>query len=324
MLITRAREPRGPKRLPATILRAMDDELEQAWRVALQHADPAPWRVLADRLVEAGDPRGEWMQLELDAEAGTLKGLARGRRQQLVEALRVPLTPPGVSEKGLVFERAVPVACRTRARAAQAPGDPRWRSVRELTYEVEHPRPTVDEWAATALCGGALWCLETLRGVHAETLAALGRAPPLPRLRTLWMHTLRDVGHPPQPPLDWDEAWTSALAAQPTVREVHYQHTNLRRELAARLAAVNRPPVTEVHVDVHLSEVLDLQLWRDAVSPRFALFAAFDAFGPRFEVQLRGDALVLHAPPGDFARASRLLRQDWPRDRAMPPVVPAG
>jgi uncharacterized protein (TIGR02996 family) len=63
----------------------MNAALEAAWDLALiaPHEDQGPWRVLADMLTEAGDPRGELMQLQLEAEQGALKGLAKGRLQSL-------------------------------------------------------------------------------------------------------------------------------------------------------------------------------------------------------------------------------------------------
>ena len=101
----------------------MNEELQHAWRRALAGPweDAAPWRVLADMLLADGDPRGELMQLQLDAELGPLKGMARIRAQRLLEELTPRLLPPGVRPQRAVVSRAVPVECQLRPVEATQP-----------------------------------------------------------------------------------------------------------------------------------------------------------------------------------------------------------
>ena len=90
--------------------------------------DDGPRVVLADHLCELGDPRGEFISIQL-AEPHGATGLAKGRAKQLKRHYDAWL-PPGVQRSTALFRRGFLHACRW-----MAPTDPthrEWRMVERL------------------------------------------------------------------------------------------------------------------------------------------------------------------------------------------------
>jgi len=148
---------------------------------ALVWADPdddGPRRVLADLLLERGDPWGEFLTLQLRAASGAaLKSAEARRMRQLQKAHQAawlgPLEPV-VDPKSVLFERGFLARCAPRFRTARQRDEllahPAWATVRELT-SVADP---------ALLRAPALARVRRAHGLDAEGLAALSSgAPPL-------------------------------------------------------------------------------------------------------------------------------------------------
>ena len=93
--------------------------------------------VLADALQQAGDPRGEFITLQLAIAAGTADAKARTRAAQLLKSHGAAWTGPlpGVVASSVRFERGFLVALRTTATPdalAASAKRPEWRTVEEL------------------------------------------------------------------------------------------------------------------------------------------------------------------------------------------------
>jgi uncharacterized protein (TIGR02996 family) len=108
-------------------------------RVYEAPGDDAPRLVLADALQLAGDPRGEFIALQLNSSAR-----ARKRAQKLLERHRAAFLGPlrevvvvGTDE----WERGFPVACIARLDGRLA-ACPAWATVKRLGLTLTQARPT--------------------------------------------------------------------------------------------------------------------------------------------------------------------------------------
>jgi uncharacterized protein (TIGR02996 family) len=160
----------------------MDDlALTQAWDAALASTDPTPWRVLADLLQEAGDPRGELLRLQLDAETGGVKGLAKGRLGRLLDEAGAALRQLGMSS--FVMNRGVVRHCTVAVVKAKAPKDWWWAGVERCTFQVPEGGPFDRRaWLTTPLAGPRMKRVEQLYAVEREGLALLAGGIARPRL----------------------------------------------------------------------------------------------------------------------------------------------
>lgn len=129
--------------------------------------DDGPRVVLADYLSELGDPRGEFIAIQLTEPHGAT-GLARGRAKQLKRHYEAWL-PPGVQRSTAVFRRGFLHACRW-----MAPTDPShraWKTVEQLACANV---PRVDGFDRGALfAGDALPRLKELSGADPSAFSAL-------------------------------------------------------------------------------------------------------------------------------------------------------
>lgn len=150
---------------------------------AAVYADPkadGPRAVLADHLLERGDPRGEFIALQLAKQRRPPSGSAARREKQLLQAHRVawlgPLAKMLVGEekwdRGFLSEAWAKLAGDTD-------GDPRWNTVTKVNlYVADHAHPR-------ELASGNFRALSTLHGVFRLGLEVLLRAPEKPPLEEL-------------------------------------------------------------------------------------------------------------------------------------------
>jgi hypothetical protein len=298
----------------------VNDELQHAWARALAGPweDVAPWRVLADMLLSSGDPRGELMQLHLDAEQGPLTGMARIRAQRLAEELLPRLVPPGVRPGRAVIARAVPVECLLRPVHAEQPAHPAWLTVRRLVFDPYRQPIDLQVWAHTPLAGGRLASVERVDHVAEEVLSLLHTAPVLPRLRRLGV--LGIVGRPGHRLTNWERTWAEVLPRHPRLRELELGWTGSPEEAWARLEALTPFPLERVTCEVGPMELVELHAWAGSRRPRFVLEARLRQESLGAYVELHADQLVLRARPGQHAEAEASIRRNWPAHRAMPPL----
>ena len=111
--------------------------------------DDAPRRVYADWLMARGDPRGEFIGLQLDRSRGRATPDAFAREQTLLEQHRIAWSAPfPTSPDRVVFERGFPARVALRlgptTRTEVRPG-PAWSTVEELF--VQHPLAEADAGA---------------------------------------------------------------------------------------------------------------------------------------------------------------------------------
>lgn len=298
----------------------MNDDLRRAWKRALDGPweDVAPWRVLADMLLASGDPRGELMQLQLDAEAGPLKGLARIRERRLVEELTPRLLPPGVRPGRADLARAVPVACQLRPVDATEPSHPAWQTVRHLAFDPYQQPADLRLWAKTPVAGGRLAFVERIDDLAEAALPLLHSAPALPRLRRLGVMGI--VGRPGHQPTDWPRAWDAVLSRHPSLQELELGWAGSPEEARDRLDALGAFPLERVTVEVGPMELVELHAWASTQRPRFVLEARLRQESLGAFLELHPDELVLRARPGRHAEAAASIRHDWPPHRPMPPL----
>jgi hypothetical protein len=287
-------------------------DVNTAWDAALANPnDVQYWRVLADVLLAHNDPRGEWLQIELEREQGPLKGLAKARAVTLTGEYQRHLPPGAIGESPwrTLFEMV-----RLRQIVPAAQNDPRWRLVPKLFLECI---ASYDLWRQSALAGEQLVRLQTVLGVEEDVLTVMadGRArfPALekivmvtrplmpggdvvmlrhqfgvlvktcPRLREVWLRT------------DDPERVTArrfeALATIPLQRvEVHALHEQPRRFIE-RLTQW-RPPWQQVIIEctsykLHLARRNDGSFAAEAhASPMQAKVAAFSLAHEMGEIKL--------------------------------------
>ena len=203
-----APETRGPLALEAA---SYDDPDDLALR-----------RVLADALQEAGDPRGEFIALQLD---GSADKRARQRAEQLLAAnLDHWIAPlPNVLPMSCRFERGFLVAltCTARGRALDASIErPEWRAVEELTLD-----------GRDADVPALLRRMPKLRMLvtRDEILAQLVTAGPFPGIQaigtpTTWIDGLREA-FPDVRVIagQWAQRWERSGAFGDRVRALHMQ-----------------------------------------------------------------------------------------------------
>ncbi|GMU58554.1 MAG: hypothetical protein AMXMBFR34_03170 [Myxococcaceae bacterium] len=111
-------------------------------------SDDGRRRVLADHLLQEGDPRGELIMLQFDTSARARKRadkLLERHRQAFLEPLR-PVVVPGTD----AWERGFLVACSARLDGGLA-GCPAWATVRRLGVALTSGRPTelASRWMAS-------------------------------------------------------------------------------------------------------------------------------------------------------------------------------
>lgn len=252
-----------------------------AWQRALAAPDDrGAWRVLADELISTGDPRGEWLQLELDAEEAPLKGLARGRLTRLREEGLAFVLPAGVEPAHAKTWRGLLISARVQASRSVGAPDPKWRSVRNLSFFVESRWPTVEQWKKTPLGGEDLHWLEGVSELELEGLRVLAAGPAWPRLTRVW--ALWPTGRVPSVP-SWEfvSTWRAVLERQVGVRDVHVDWA---------------PPIDQANA--FLRPLLDQRLTRFAVSGGPSAVVDYDAwvrgtgFAGEFVVELRQASLL--------------------------------
>ncbi len=165
---------------------AQAEERRLLRRVYAEPADDGPRQVYADMLQTRGDPRGDFIALQLAAaqpgpgairaRAAADRLLARHRRSWLVEF------EDAIDTKSAVFERGFLARCRLRlARNADVPrllGTPAWATLQSIDF------------ASSGRVTASMRGLEEARRVPDVGLTALARTP-FPRLRVL---TITDGG----------------------------------------------------------------------------------------------------------------------------------
>ncbi|MBL8920122.1 MAG: zinc-ribbon domain-containing protein [Myxococcaceae bacterium] len=158
-------------------------------RIAAAPDDDAPRRVLADVLLDRGDERGEFITLQLDAEAGPLTAAAQQRLDNLLVQMRHRAAPPGVEHTGVTFRRGFPDAVVWPGWTD--PQHPGWRTVTELL--VPAFAPDAGRRDLTPLGGPPLTSLRQLRGAGRTIAGFLVENPP-PNLTTLGLWLEPPVG----------------------------------------------------------------------------------------------------------------------------------
>ena len=291
----------------------MSSALDDAWELALSapRRELGPWRVLADMLLGEGAPRGEWMQLELDAEQAPLKGLARGRLVRLREELLPQLLPLGVVPTKVEVHRGVLVGCVVIASQARTPNDVRWQTVRRLAFSPERQPPSIQSWQRTPLGGPHLRRLVSLVDIEQEAMEVLASGPAIPSLESLGL--LGHVGRPPGGgPAPWARWWSLVLPRHPKLREVHLGWSGLQSVTEARLEGVRTAALTRVLVSAGPDDLRGLHTWAVAARPDWEFVAEFR--DPRLagaSVVLGQSVLVLRCSPAQAERAEEQIRSSW-------------
>ncbi len=134
--------------------------------------DDGPRLVLADALSEAGDPRGEFITLQVGAGRRGAKGLARQREKALIVAHGQSWAPRGLTD--VVFTRGFVSAGSLWGEAD--PTDPTWQLVERLS---------LSEGRGAALLEVGLQSLSSLEGLRQTGLDWMLRGSLRPRLLTL-------------------------------------------------------------------------------------------------------------------------------------------
>jgi hypothetical protein len=296
-------------------------ELEHAWQAALaaHGEDRAPWRVLADVLTDRGDQRGEWLQLELDAEEGRLKGLARGRLQQLRHGLVPRVVPPGVDMGSVRLWRTLFVAGRAQVSTAREAADPRWGSVRHLGFFIERRTPTAAQWGSTPLARALPW-LESLAELEEEGLQLLGQGLSFPRLRRVW--ALWRLGRARELPVaTYDALWSAVFARQPALREVHVGWAGPVRSAAPYLEGLLARGLERLGVEGSPDDVVEFDAWVRGTGFRGEFVVELRRQRLRRATVLVGrDALLLRCQPRVADEARESLQQAF-RDVGRAPAV---
>ena len=150
---------------------------------AAVYADPkadGPRGVLSDHLLEQGDPRGEFIALQLEKQRRPLSALGARREKGLLHAHRAAWLGPLMNllvgeekwERGFLSEAWVKLSGAT-------PGDPRWNTVKKLNLFV------ADSTSPSELGGGNFRALQTLHGVFRLGLEVLLKAKDRPPIEEL-------------------------------------------------------------------------------------------------------------------------------------------
>lgn len=295
--------------------------VDQAWEhaFAAEDSDLGPWRVLVDALLDAGDPQGEFIQLELDAEQGTLRGLARGRLLEVRRTLMPRLTPAGVTPENAVFRRGVLTECTLFPSRSSGRGDAHWKTVRRLRFLPESRPPPRAVWAQTPLASSRLPWLVELSGIEHEALDVILGAAPLPALRRLRL--MGDIGRPPGTSTPrWALWWEQLFPRQPLLREVHFGWSGMHAVTVARLESALPTPLERVLVEAGPFEVVELCAWALQAQPRFEFVAELRQTELQAAVVLHPQPLLLRCPPVHRAEAEQQIRSNWPAHRQMPPL----
>jgi len=286
----------------------------QAWQNALAGpADRSAWRVWADELLSAGDPRGEWLQLELDAEEGPLRGLARGRLMQLREEGLARILPPGVEVAHAKTWRSLLISARVHVARAAAPEDPRWFSVRHLSFFFQTRPPTIAQWRRTPLVAGSIDALDSVTELELEGLQVLAEGPPRPRLTRvggLW-----PLGRVPAvPPTEFVRAWRSVLARHPGVADVHLGWLGPIDGASRVLEPLLDPRLTRCSVEGSPDELPGYDAWvRDTGFAGELVVELRQTSLLRASVVVGRDVLVLRAVPRVAQDATRSVQDGFSR-----------
>jgi uncharacterized protein (TIGR02996 family) len=138
--------------------------------------DDAPRQVLADALMERGDPRGEFIAVQLRmARGGATRNDARREHELFSEHGAAWLRElPGVTRALRGFHRGFPVRLELRPRG-QGLASPTWRTVERLDVQATG--------RGEELTAPALGRLELVTGLDGPALQALLEGPARPRLR---------------------------------------------------------------------------------------------------------------------------------------------
>lgn len=283
----------------------MSDDLTQAWQAALVAPvdELGPWRVLADLLLAEGDLRGEWMQLELDAEGGPLRGLARGRHVQLRHEVFPRLVPPGVGLGDAHAWRGLITRCRVQVSKACQPDDPRWRTVRHLSFFFEPRVNSIEPWRQTPLGGTQLLALDTLAELQVEGTPLLIDGPVLPRLSRVWWTW--PLGRP------WlrfsvdqfREVWAAVLERQRGIRELHVGWMGSVGAAAPMLEWLLERGLDRIGVEAAESDLPDFDAWVRNTGYRGEFVVELRRTSlRRATVTVGRDELVLRCEPGRVAR----------------------
>lgn len=133
--------------------------------------------VLADALTEAGDPRGEFIVIQVTAPGGRARGMARLKELQLRREQGPGWLPPGVRASTARFRRGFPY--EVVLTGPTDPAHPGWRTVERLhVAEVELPS------RRSPLGGQVRPALKAVLGCGPGLVQELIAVPP-PRLEAL-------------------------------------------------------------------------------------------------------------------------------------------
>lgn len=151
-----------------------------------------PRAVLADHLLELGDPRGEFITLQLAKTKGPLSASAGRRERHLIEQHELQwLGTLGhcILPTTTTWERGFLVSAQARLHG-ETVGDPRWATVQRLTLLApDHARPL-------ELTGGTMMALVELLDATPTCLDVLHKARPT-RQRPLKGFEARGPHRPP-------------------------------------------------------------------------------------------------------------------------------
>jgi hypothetical protein len=311
-------------------------ELDAAWDAALDAppADQRPWRVLADMLLGEGSPQGEWMQLELDAELGPVKGLARLRLAQLRKELPARLVPAGVDASEGTFRRAALLTVSCDALGLRAARDEdAWQSVRVLHARFDTLTEQPADVPRLPFTGARLRRVERLSTLPAAALDLVIDGPTRPRLSAVRVSL--GARHPDAA---WSSRWARLCGRQPTLRELALRDlpdslAGAEAGFAALLAPFLSLKLERVSLEAAFPAVGRLWAWRRDTRPRFALTVSL---WPRpLELDLTERGLVLRPAPSldgsvapqagleaDARQVETWLRQTW--WAAAGPFPPSG
>ncbi len=218
---------------------------------AAPFADPTR-AVLADHLLELGDPRGEFIMLQLAKARGTLSHAALRREKQLLEEHEQTwLGPLGhvVLPLTTVWERGF--LCEAQARLhGEAVGDPRWGTVVKLRLLApDHARPL-------ELTGGTMTALLELTDATPTCLDVLLKGRPT-RQRAL--KGFADPGGPHRPPLEH-----LGCRMERTPRGISKKHV----DALLRLAELPQLRSLSLHVDPYWNALEIEWLWKSRLARR--------------------------------------------------------
>lgn len=168
-----AAELAGPARDATRRARHARDAAELLAEVYANPDDDGPRLVYADLLGENGDPRGEFIVMQIERERTGAKVSARERalERQWQRAWLGPLEPCALRQ-GIVYRRGF-VWALAHGPQACAPGEPAWATVGELTVRSARYHP---EGVGAYLCAPELRSLQRVVGLSTFELIRLSRA----------------------------------------------------------------------------------------------------------------------------------------------------